>query len=108
MKQICFFQYDWSSQDAPGLVADFLALVENKTESRLGGDIYTSTRNTLLTDDFAQAVNLGACALWHVCQAWPNFAQLAGVGRISARQVAQERDIDWAEDAIGGSYFGGY
>lgn len=108
MQQIRFFQYDWSSQDAPGLIADFLALVENKTESRLGGDIYTITRNTLLTDDFAQAVNLGACALWHVCQAWPNFAQLAGVGRITARQAAPERDTDWADDAIGNSYFGGY
>jgi hypothetical protein len=108
MKQIRFFQYDWSSQDAPGLVSDFLALVENKTESRLGGDIYTITRNTLLTDDFAQAVNLGACALWHVCQAWPNFAQLAGIGRITAQQVSQERDVDWADDAIGGSYFSGY
>lgn len=106
LKQLRFFQYDWSSQDSPGLVSDFLSLVENKTESRLGGDIYTITRNTLLSDDFAQAVNLGAAALWHVNSAWPNFAQIAGVAKLSEQQAASQRPPDdWAEDAIGGRYF---
>jgi hypothetical protein len=110
LKQIRFFQYDWSSQDSPGLVSDFLALVENKTESRLGGDIYTITRNTLLTDDFAQAVNLGCAAAWHVNNAWPNFAEIAGVARFNDNRVRTElpMDEDWADDAIGSSYFGGY
>lgn len=110
LKQIRFFQYDWSSQDSPGLVSDFLALVENKTESRLGGDIYTITRNTLLTDDFAQAVNLGCAAAWHVNNAWPNFAEIAGVARFNDNRVRTElpMDDDWADDAIGSSYFGGY
>ena len=108
LKQVRFFQYDWSSQDSPGLIADFLALVENKAESRLGGDIYTITRNTLLSDDFAQAVNLGCAALWHTNEAWPNFAQLAGLGRLTAQQAAaqQPRAEDWADDAIGQGYFG--
>jgi len=106
LKQIRFFQYDWASHDAPGLVADFLSLVENKAESRLGGDIYTITRNTLLSDDFAQAVNIGAASLWHVAQAWPNFAQLAGVAAISAKQVAAQTPTDdWADDAIASRYF---
>jgi hypothetical protein len=110
LKQVRFFQYDWSSQDSPGLISDFLALVENKAESRLGGDIYTITRNTLLTDDFAQAVNLGCAALWHVNNAWPNFAEIAGVARLSERAVKAETpvDDDWADDAIGRNYFGGY
>lgn len=109
LKQIRFFQYDWSSQDAPGLIADFLALVENKAESRLGGDIYTITRNTLLSDDFAQAVNIGCAGLWHINEAWPNFAQLAGIGRISARQAAAEEPTDdWAEDYTASRFFGGY
>jgi hypothetical protein len=107
LKQMQFFQYDWTSQDSPGLVADFLALVENKTESRLGGDIYTITRNTLLTDDFAQAVNIGAAALWHVNDAWPNFAELAGLGRVTARFAAAETPTeDWADDAIGSRFMG--
>lgn len=106
MKQIRFFQYDWASHDAPGLIADFLSLVENKAESRLGGDIYTITRNTLLSDDFAQAVNIGAAGLWHVTQAWPNFAQLAGIAALSSQQVAaQTVTDDWADDPIGARYF---
>lgn len=106
LRQMQFFQYDWTSQDSPGLVSDFLALVENKTESRLGGDIYTITRNTLLTDDFAQAVNIGAAALWHVNDAWPNFAALAGLGRVSERFAAAETPVeDWADDELRGQYF---
>lgn len=107
LKQIRFFHYDWTSQDSPGLIADFLALVENKADSRSGSDIYTITRNTLLTDDFAQAVNIGAAALWHINDAWPNFAALAGVMAIAQQQVAKEiiPDDDWADDPIGSRYF---
>ena len=94
LKQIRFFQYDWSSQDSPGLISDFLALVENKTDSRLGSDIYTITRNTLLTDDFAQAVNIGAAACWHITDSWPNFAQLAGLSR-AAQQSVVSQQVDW-------------
>lgn len=106
LKQIRFFQYDWTSQDSPGLIADFLALVENKTESRLGGDIYTITRNTLLTDDFAQAVNIGASACWHITQSWPNFAQLAGINRMAAQ--AETPQTDWDDNDIDNRFFGGY
>lgn len=109
LKQVRFFQYDWASQDMPGLISDFLALVENKADSRTSSDIYTITRNTLLTDDFAQAVNLGCAALWHINDAWPNFAAIAGIARISERVAAAERiadDDDWADDAIGSRFMG--
>lgn len=108
LKQVRFFQYDWTSQDNPGLIADFLALVENKTESRSSGDIYTITRNVLLSDDFAQSVNFGANALWHINQALPNFAEIAGLGRISAQLAAQEAAGDWADDDLGDKFFSGY
>jgi hypothetical protein len=110
LKQVRFFQYDRISQEMPGLISDFLALVENKADSRTSSDIYTITRNVLLTDDFAQAVNLGCAALWHINDAWPNFAAIAGVARISERVAAAERvdDDDWADDAIGSSFFNGY
>lgn len=78
-----FFEYDYVNDDNPGLMHDFLALVEEKTESRMAGDIYTIVRNQMLSDDFAQAVNIGCCALWHINQAWPNFAQAAALGQIS-------------------------
>jgi hypothetical protein len=107
LKQVRFFQYDWASQDSPGLISDFLALVENKAESRMGGDIYTITRNTLLSDDFAQAVNIGCAALWHINEAWPNFAQLAGLGRITQQQAKNELEDDhWADDATADRFFG--
>ena len=107
LKQIKFFQYDWTSQDAPGLISDFLALVENKTDSRLGGDIYTITRNTLLTDDFAQAVNIGAAAIWHIAQAWPNFAQLAGINTAAAA-ASPTTNVQWEDSDIDTRFFGGY
>ena len=73
MKKIKFFKYDYRSTDDPGLVHDFLALVEQKSETRLGSDIYTITRNPQLSDDFAQAVNIGACGLWYTTNSWPNL-----------------------------------
>lgn len=104
LQRIRFFQYDWQSQDVPGLVADFLALVENKAESRLGSDIYTITRNTLLSDDFAQAVNIGAASLWHINQAWPNFAAIAGISR-AAQLAAREIDYEEFDDGMASRFF---
>jgi hypothetical protein len=72
-ERIRFFKYDYRSTDDPGLIHDFLALVEQKTETRVGSDMYTITRNPQLTDDFAQAVNIGACSLWYTTNAWPNL-----------------------------------
>lgn len=73
LKKIRFFKYDYRSTDDPGLIHDFLALVEQKTETRIGSDIYTITRNPQLSDDFAQAVNIGACSLWYTKNAWPSL-----------------------------------
>ena len=105
--QVRFFAYDWESLEQPGLIADFLALTENKTESRSGGDIYTITRNTLLSDDFAQAVNIGCAALWHVNDAVPNFAELAGVARLSAKAEAAESPEDWRDDDMANRFLYG-
>jgi hypothetical protein len=100
LKQVKFFQYDWKAQDDPGLVADFLALVSEKTETRLVGDVFVITRNTLLSDDFAHAVNFGCSALWMVNDAWPNFAKLAGLARITPAQMqaAGNYEYGWDED----------
>lgn len=100
LKQIRFFEYDHIDDDNRGLISDFLALVENKTETRLAGDIYTITRNTMLSDDFAQAVNIGASAMWHMHKSWPNFAQLAGLFKISPEQVLAAGNVDygWEND----------
>lgn len=98
-----FFEWDKKDADNPGLLNDFLALVEEKVESRTAGDIYTITRNTTLTDDFAQAVNIGCAALWHTFQCWPDFARAAAIGRVSQHQVetAGNADYGWDEDRSG-------
>lgn len=105
MKQVQFFRYDWETEDSTGLIADFLALVENKAESRIAGDIYTITRNTLLSDDFAQAVNLGCGALWHISDAWPNFAEIAGLG-ISQKRAFEAEQAAWSDRGGDRNYFG--
>ena len=100
LKLMRSFRYDYVNDDNPGLLHDFLALIEEKTESRLAGDIYTITRNPMLTDDFAQAVNIGCAALWHANDCWPNYADAAAIGRLSSQQVqaAGSRDYGWSQD----------
>lgn len=70
------FKYDYKSPEQPGLIHDFLALIEDKVPTAHGSDIYTIQRNPLLSDDFAQAVNIGCCALWHMNGAWPDFSSI--------------------------------
>jgi len=101
---LTFFEYDHINDDNPGLLHDFLALVESKTESRLAGDIYTIVRNQMLSDDFAQAINIGCCALWHINGAWPNFADAAAVGQISIEGLRAFDNCEW-DDVSGSSIF---
>jgi hypothetical protein len=55
------------------LLEDFLALVEHKSETKRGSDIYLINRNPALSDDFAHAVNFAAMAAFHMNDAWPNL-----------------------------------
>lgn len=71
-----FFEYDFVNQDNPGLIRDFLALIENKVDSRTGRDIYQILRDPNKPDDFAQAVNMGLMALYHMTDKWPNLATI--------------------------------
>lgn len=94
------FKYDFKNEDDRGLLSDFLALVENKVESRMAGDIYTITKNPILTDDFAHSVTLGAMALWHATGTFPNFGALAATTKITDEQIlaAGNKSYGWAED----------
>lgn len=89
-----FFQYDRKTTGQPGLLHDFLALVENKIATSRGPEIYTIQRNASLTDDFAHAVNFGACGLWHHLQAWPNFAAAAGLQLDATQSSAMYPDYE--------------
>jgi hypothetical protein len=74
---IRFFQYDYVTADQPGLLEDFMALIEEKVDSRLGSDTYVIVRNPNKSDDFAHSVNMGACCLWWMTKKWPNIAEAA-------------------------------
>ncbi len=97
LKYIKFFAYDFIDKENPGLLHDFLALIENKVDTAHAGDIYTIVRNPLLKDDFAQAVNIGACALWHATSSWPNIAHLSHLQLSSAQlaSIAPSPDQTW-------------
>lgn len=73
-----FFDYDYQGEDSNGLLHDFLSLVEDKTESRTGSDSYTIIRDqqSATPDDFAQAVNIGTMALFHMTERWPQMADI--------------------------------
>jgi hypothetical protein len=103
LKVLQFFNYDYVNADEPGLLHDFLALIENKVETAAAGDLYTIIRNPMFKDDFAQAVNIGCCALWHSTGSWPNLAALANI-QLSAAQIkaaAPPSDQTW-DDRMGG------
>lgn len=74
-KKIRFFKFDYVDRDQPGLICDFLALVEDKAERRISAnEVYLITKDPKMIDDFAQAVNMGAVVLWQLGRCWPNFA----------------------------------
>jgi hypothetical protein len=105
-----FFKYDYVSPENPGLLHDFLALNENKVSTAHGGDIYTIFRNPLLSDDFAQAVNLGCSVLWHMYQSWPNFASMPQhASALTPKQAQALGPVDtdpWMmEESAMGGYF---
>jgi hypothetical protein len=109
LKMIRFFKYDYKSDDIPGLLHDFLALIDEKRPGTHAGDIYLIKRATGFTDDFAQAVNIGCATLWHANDAWPNFAAGANY-RLTPDQVRQAGNVDvgWTDDDVradAGGYF---
>ncbi len=68
-----FFQYDHQSADEPGLIHDFLSLIEEKIPRAMGADVYQIVKNPNLTDDFAHSVNLAAMTLFHLNGKWPDL-----------------------------------
>ena len=94
---IRFFQYDHKGADDAGLLHDFLSLIEEKATSRIGTDPYYITSNPNMSDDFAQAVNIGACTLWYMNKDWPNIAE-ASKFRLPPHMLAHVHPVakvDW-------------
>jgi hypothetical protein len=75
---IKFFKYDYQSPDQRGLLHDFLSLVEDRVDSRMGQTLSTIIRNELVgPDDFAHAVNIGVNAMFYSHNYWPDLAMMA-------------------------------
>lgn len=95
---IRFFGFDYVSSENPGLIHDFLGLIEEKVATRHGSDIYTISKHASMTDDFAQAVNIGACCLWHIAKQWPTISDPRDQPLTEAQADAVEDRGRWAED----------
>lgn len=102
-QRLKFFNADYQSQEDPGLIRDFLALVEDKVTTMAAGEIYRITRQEGFSDDFAQAVNLGCVALWYRTRSWPNLAELAEyeITEEQLRAAALQQDADWDDETLG-------
>lgn len=98
-----FFQDDFKDASNVGILRDFLNLIEEKVSSKLARDIYRIYGSGAGPDDFAQAVNLGCIACWHVQKAWPNFVKTDRY-RLDSRQIAAagDRDHGWENDPLFG------
>jgi hypothetical protein len=107
---IRFFEYEEAEDDNPTLVDDFLALVQEKNETRVAGDIYSIFSNKSRPDDFAQAVNIGCNACWFITGKFPDFAAAAAIGRVSAAQLQSAGSMDhgWKEDREINDFLRGY
>jgi hypothetical protein len=86
-----FFQYDTVDGAKPGLIDDFLTLVEDKTRTELGADVYSIIRDKKSDepDDFTAAVNYGCCYFWGVvAKEWPQWASI--VQRSHITEISEE------------------
>lgn len=94
---INFFEYDFRGPDRPGLIHDFLALTEHRVISRFGIDVYTVVRDERAgPDDFANAVNIGACCLFYMAGNWPDVQALAkaSLTGITEEELSPE-NVNW-------------
>ena len=66
------------------LSKDFLAMVEDKHESR-GADVYLITRKANLSDDTVHSVNFAASAYWYTQRRWPDVSKKLGLGLTPAQ-----------------------
>lgn len=77
--KVRFFDYDFVDADRPGLLHDFLTLVENWVEGPSRNVFSVRKRNPNDSDDFAQSVNFCTAALWEMTSSWPDLTRAGWV-----------------------------
>lgn len=95
-----FFPRYQSVQD---LLIDFLALIEEKAETRRGGDVYLVRRAANLCDDFAHALNFALMASFHTQVRWPDLVEAVKTRSITEDQLDELSPADvslneWEDD----------
>ena len=77
---IQFFADDYQGSENPGVLRDFLSLIEDKTDSATGRGGYKILRDPASPDDFAHSVNIGTMMLYHSQQQWPDLSSYEDIG----------------------------
>lgn len=104
-----FFNWDFESDENRGLIYDFLALIEEKTQTMSAGELYRIDRADDMTDDFAQAVNLATVACWYRARQWPDLHRLAQEARLGesfaaamsgASTLFDDSESNWMPDEM--------
>jgi hypothetical protein len=97
-----FFDADYRNPEDPGLIRDFLALVEDKVSTMAAGEIYRISRQEGFTDDFAQAVNFACTGIWYRTREWPRLDQMVdmGVTDEQLRAAVLGEDSNWDDEPI--------
>jgi hypothetical protein len=71
--RLTFWNEEKTSNEEPGLIRDFLSLIEEKTTTMAAGEVYKIDCAEGCCDDFAQAVNIGCVAGWYRTGRWPDL-----------------------------------
>jgi hypothetical protein len=81
-------------------ISDFLALSEEVLITPRGSDIYMIGRAQNQSDDIAQAINIGACAMYYSIKQWPNLAGARTVTSVAALLEADPSILKNAADQL--------
>jgi hypothetical protein len=96
-RKLVTFRYDYKHKDQPGLLNDFLALVDEHSNPSSSGEIYMIRRQQGSSDDFAWATCFACTAIWHATNSWPNFVDTAAA-MLTSDQLAAAIGPDDPED----------
>lgn len=94
------FQFDYESEERPGVLKDFEALIEERIERPSVGQVYTIIRDPDKPDDFAHTVNMGAWYHWRSTNRMPDLAAAARLtlpADILKHIEPEFTDIEWDE-----------
>lgn len=94
---IRFFQDDYKDNEEPGVLRDFLSLIEDKTDSASGRGSYKILRDPAGPDDFAHSVNIATMMCYNLQGTWPDLSAYEDV-QVDDRykwELTPPTEMDW-------------